>query len=169
MNTIKSIFLSIYFEFQSTLQTVREVLIGCSFDLSSKFYVLFKTGTSWQVTTSSLLSYPNNTLGFHLGCFLLQHKFEPQPRCEDHDIFHLLTGYSIDTSSEIAMQFWLWGNGKRSFFVVLAMLAGLAFYPDKYGCFKKAFRQGEQSSPIHHIDYKQYLYSPISRFTSIIH
>ncbi len=167
MNITSSIFLSICFEFQSTLKTLREIIIGYSFSLSSKVYVLFKKGSSWQVTTSSLLSYPKNTLGYHLGCFLLQHKFEPQPRCEDHDIFHLLTGYAIDTTSEIAMQFWLWGNGKRSFFVALAILAGTVFYPDQYGTFKQAFQEGKQSMPIHHIDYKQHLYSPISIVTSI--
>lgn len=162
--TMKTFFLSIYFEIQSTLKYIREILVGLGFEISSKIYVGFKTGAPWHIHTKQLLSYPQETLGHHLGCFLLQNKFEPQPRCEDHDVFHVLTGYKIDTAQEIAMQFWLWGNGKRSPFVALAMLVGVLFYLDKYDAFTRAYLKGQQSYTIHNIDFKQHLSSPISLF-----
>ncbi|AGC75443.1 hypothetical protein LX97_00139 [Nonlabens dokdonensis] len=166
--TMKTFFLPIYFEIQSTLKTLREVFVYHSFELASKIYVKFKTGPSWQVNTQQLLSYPTESLGYHLGCFLLQHKFEPQPRCEDHDVFHVLTDYKIDTAQEIAMQYWLWGNGKRSPFVLLAMLVGVIFYIDQYILFIEAFSSGYNSTGIHHLDFKQHLYSPISIFKSTL-
>lgn len=161
---MKSIFLSFYFEIQSTLKHLRELLVSLGFTISSKMYVFFKKGTSWHLQTNQLLSYPKHSLGFHLGCFLLKHKFEPQPRCEDHDVFHVLTGYKVDTAQEIAMQFWLWGNGKRSPFVALAMLVGLLLYLDCYDSFTRAYLKGQYSKAIHHIDFSQHLSSPISNF-----
>jgi ubiquinone biosynthesis protein Coq4 len=161
---MKTFFLSFYFEKQSTFKTIREVFVFHSFELASKFYLKFKAGASWNVHTRQLLSYPEESLGYHLGCFLLQHKFEPQPLCEDHDIFHVLTGYKIDTAQEIAMQYWLWGNGKRSPFVLLAMLVGAVLYIDTYDLFVDAFLNGKNSNSIYHLDFKQYLYSPISLF-----
>ena len=165
---MKTIFLFFYFVFQSTLNQLRELTVGLGFKVSSTIYIFFKKGDSWQVHTRQLLSYPIHSLGYHLGCFLLQHKFEPQPRCEDHDVFHVLTGYRINTSQEIAMQFWLWGNGKRSLFVALAMLIGIILYIDKYKNFITAFYKGKRSRSIHHIDFKQHLSSPISNFKSNI-
>ena len=165
---MKTFFLSTYFEIQSTLKTIREVFVYHSFELASNIYVKFKTGPSWQVNTQQLLSYPSESLGYHLGCFLIQHKFEPQPRCEDHDVFHVLTDYKIDTAQEIAMQYWLWGNGKRSPFVLLAMLVGVILYVDQYILFIEAFSSGHNSAPIYHLDFKQYLYSPISIFKSTL-
>lgn len=165
---MKTFFLSFYFEIQSTLKTIREVFVFHSFATVSKLYVKFKTGACWNVHTRELLSYPEESLGYHLGCFLLQHKFEPQPLCEDHDIFHVLTGYKIDTAQEIAMQYWLWGNGKRSPFVILAMLVGIVLYIDKYELFADAFFNGKNSQAIHDLDFKQYLYSPISLFQTTL-
>lgn len=164
MEKLKTFFLSFYFEIQSALKYTRELLVGLGFSISSKVYVQFKTGYSWQINTRSLLNYPQESLGYHLGCFLLQHKFEPQPRCEDHDVFHVLTGYKVDTAQEIAMQFWLWGNGKRSPFVALVMLVGMVLYIDQHHCFTRAYLKGQYAKPVHHLDFKLHLSSPISTF-----
>jgi ubiquinone biosynthesis protein Coq4 len=161
---MKTFFLSFYFEIQSTFTTTREIVIYHSFEIARKVYVPFKTEIPWKVHTRQLLAYPKESLGYHLGCFLLQHKFEPQPHCEDHDIFHVLTGFKIDTAQEIALQYWLWGNGKRSPFAVLAMLVGAVLYTDKQLLFTKAFLSGKNSEAIHHLEFKQYLYSPIALF-----
>ncbi|WP_124980075.1 hypothetical protein [Nonlabens xiamenensis] len=167
MNSLKTFFLSLYFEIQSTFILLREVFVTHSFSLSSKIYVFFKSGPSWKLHTRQLLTYPPKSLGYHLGCFLLQHKFEPQPKCEDHDIFHVITGYGVTTADEIAMQYWLWGNGKRSPFVLLAMAVGLVLYPEKYQSFKTAYIKGRLSRPIHQLDFKRHLSSPMDLFATI--
>ena len=153
----KSIFLTSNFEFQSTLLFVRELFVGASFDLTSRIYVKFKRTQAWGISRKEFLQYPENTLGFHLGCFLLKHNYEPQPRCENHDIFHVLTGYQTDTAQEIALQFFLYGNGKRSPFLLLAMFAGYLLYPDHHQNFKKARIHGKQTSRLFDLEYKSYL------------
>lgn len=146
------------------IHTIREALIGFGFKLSSRLYILLKTGPAWNIRVGQLLSYPTDSLGFSLGCFLAQHEFEPQAHCESHDIFHILTGYSTNTAQEIAMQYWLWGNGKRSIYSALAMFVGIIFYPDHYGLFISSYRQGTWHIAIHNIDYKNKLSLPISSF-----
>ncbi|MFD2826640.1 Coq4 family protein [Leeuwenhoekiella polynyae] len=160
----KSIFLSLNFEFQSALILIRELFVGASFDLSSRIYVKFKRTESWGISRKELLQYPENTLGFYLGCFLLKHNFEPQPRCENHDVFHVLTGYQTDTAQEIALQFFLYGNGKRSAFLLLAMFAGYLLYPDHYKTFKKAQIKGQNTKTLHDFNYKESLKSSIITF-----
>lgn len=160
----KPIFLSIYFEIQSTLKYIREIFVIHSFDLASAMYMRFKTGPAWNVNTRTLLTYPAHSLGYHLGCFLIKHRFEPQPRCENHDVFHVITNYNIDTKQEIAMQFWLFGNGKRSLFVFLAILVGVLLYVDGYHAFAKAYTTGKNAKRIHDLDFKQLLASPLAGF-----
>ena len=160
----KSIFLSINFEFQSTLILIRELFVGASFDLTSRIYVKFKHVKPWGISRKELLQYPENTLGFHLGCFLLKHNYEPQPRCENHDVFNVLTGYQTDTAQEIALQFFLYGNGKRSPFLLLAMIAGYFLYPDHYTSFKKAQSRGQKTKSLHHLNYKALLNTSIITF-----
>ena len=160
----KSIFLSIYFEFQSTLFILRELVVGASFDLTSRIYVLFKRNKAWGITRGELLEFPEESLGFHLGCFLLKHNFEPQPHCENHDIFHVLTGYETDTAQEIALQFFLYGNGKRSPFLHLALFAGIILYPDHYALFREAYHRGSIAGRLFDLDYKPILIKPFFQF-----
>lgn len=157
----KLFFLPFYFEFQSTFILLREVLVSLGFDISRRFYLLFKMGKSWDLNTTDLLKYPSYSLGFHLGCFLLKNQFTPQALCEDHDVFHVLTGFKTDTKNEIAMQYWLWGNGKRSFFVAIAMLCGIFFFPDAYSFFKKSFIKGSLCNSIHSANYQKLLSSDL--------
>ncbi|MAZ28294.1 MAG: hypothetical protein CL868_14620 [Cytophagaceae bacterium] len=157
-------FRHINFEIQSTFVTVREVFVGKSFALFSKLYVHFKKNKPWGITIQELLDHKIGSLGHHLGCFLLQHKFNPQPKCEDHDVFHVLTTYSTDTADEIAMQFYLHGNGKRSPFLNLALACGLLFYMDKYSLFFTAHHKGSQALPIYLVDYSKILDMPLQEF-----
>lgn len=158
----KLFFLPNYFEIQSTFNTMREIVVNLGFDISRHVYMLFKKGESWSLKSIDLLKYPYSSLGFHLGCFLLKHEFTPQEKCEDHDVYHVLTGFNTDTKDEIAMQYWLWGNGKRSIFVAIAMLSGIAFYPDAWTYFKNSFLKGVLSESIHNKNYKDLLKDDIT-------
>ncbi|MGB3592354.1 MAG: hypothetical protein WBA16_11780 [Nonlabens sp.] len=154
-------YLPSYFVFQSTLYLLREIIVGYGFKISSSIYCYFKTGKPWNITISQLLTYPANSLGYHLGCFLLRESFELQPSCESHDIFHVITGYPTDTASEISMQYWLYGNGKRSPCTLLAMAIGLVLFMDQWSQFKASFKRGQVYSPITHLDYRHHLNLPL--------
>ncbi len=161
-------YLTTYFVFQSTSYFIREIAVRRLFELSSKMYALFKTGYLWTVTKTELLLYPSDSLGYHLGCFLLQNSFQLQPRCESHDVFHVITGYGTDTTSEIALQYWLWGNGKRSPFTLLAMFAGFVLYADAYRRFSVALHLGRQSVPISNYCHQEALSLPLSNIKLLI-
>ena len=76
--------------------------------------------------------------------------------------FHVLTGYQTDTAQEIALQFFLYGNGKRSAFLLLAMFAGYLLYPDHYKTFKKAQKKGQNTCTLHDFKYKEVLNTSIT-------
>jgi ubiquinone biosynthesis protein Coq4 len=92
---------------------MRDLFIEKMYELSKKPYQkFFKKGKPWDVEVNQLIQLPNDSLGFHLGCFLVKYNFEIQPKLEDHDIIHVLTNTGISVVEEIGMQYYLLGNGK---------------------------------------------------------
>ncbi|WP_157111705.1 hypothetical protein [Nonlabens spongiae] len=153
--------LFIYFEIQSTLNYVRHCLIQIGFHIVSTVYKPFHLRSSWKLRSSDLLDHSTDSLGFHIGCFLLKHDLELQDHAETHDAFHVLTGYNTSSLEEIGMQFWLHGNGKRSFPLYSAMAAGLLLYPDKFRYLMDCQYLGQRSRPIHHLNYLELLQEPM--------
>ncbi len=141
---------------------MRAYILETIYELSKKPYQKwFKKNPSWNISIKTLIRYPKESLGFHLGCFLLQHDFSPQPKLENHDVFHVLTNTGISVPEEIAMQYYLLGNGKRSTYLCLVILLGTLLYPDKIKLFKKAYQKGRIAHPFYQLDYKKLLFQPI--------
>jgi len=122
----------------------------------------FKKDTPWDLSISQLLMYPKNSLGFHLGSFLLQHDFTPQPKLENHDVFHVLTKTGITVPDEISMQYYLLGNGKRSAYLYMVIIIGTLLYPDKFSTFRIAFRNGRKAYAFHQLDFKKLLHQSLA-------
>ena len=123
----------------------------------------FKKNPPWELSAQQLIQYPKESLGFHLGCFLLKHDFSPQPKLENHDIFHVLTGTGITVPEEIAMQYYLLGNGKRSMYLLCVILLGTLLYPDKFGVFKSAYQKGKNAHSFYQLDCLRLLNTPIQK------
>lgn len=121
---------------------------------------LFKNQKAWDVTISDCINLPEESLGFHLGCFLLKYNLEPQPRLEEHDIYHVLTNTGILVTDEINMQFYLLGNGKKLPFVFMVIATGLVFYPFRIKTYLESYRKGKQAHQFYHLDFLKML--PIS-------
>jgi len=121
----------------------------------------FKTNTPWELPATTLLQYPSESLGFHLGCFLITYDFSPQPQLEDHDVFHTLTQSGITVPEEIAMQFYLLGNGKRSIYLFIVIILGGLLFPDHYRRFREGYRKGKQAHRFYHLDFLQLLDHPL--------
>jgi ubiquinone biosynthesis protein Coq4 len=115
---------------------------------------LNKSRIAWNLTSNDLLNYEKGTLGNTLGCFYKKEKFEPIPKAERHDVFHVLLGYSTNVMDEAAMQFFLWGNGKPSFFTVGSCLIIVPLFPMKFNYFIQAYQKGKQCTSIRHWDFK---------------
>jgi len=141
---------------------MRDLIIEKLYEMSKKPYQkFFKNKKPWEVTQRELLEYPDETLGFQLGCFLLKYNFEIQPKLEDHDIIHILTNTGITVPEEIGMQYYLYGNGKRSLYLFIVIITGTLFYPTKITYFLKQFKRGKKAFQFHYLDYSKMLLIPI--------
>ena len=132
--------------------------------IKGPYQLLFKKSKAWEITKTDLLHYPQESIGFHLGCFLLQYKFEIQPRLEEHDVYHVLTNTGVSVKDEIDMQFYLLGNGKYSPFVFIVIGTGLLFYPFQLKSFTQSYKKGKQAHEFHHLDFYKLLPISIKEF-----
>ncbi len=151
---------------------MRALLLETLYEWSKKPYQKFiKKNDPWALGIKDLMHYPSTTLGFHLACFLLKHNFEIQPKLEDHDVFHVLTETGTTVPEEISMQYYLWGNGKRSLYQYAVIILGTLLYPDYIALFTKAYRRGKKALVFHHLNFLKLLDQPIARIknTFLIH
>ena len=141
---------------------MKDLFIEKMYELSKKPYQkLIKKGKAWEINIPELIQLPADSLGFHLGCFLLKYNFEIQPKLEDHDVIHILTNTGISVVEEIGMQYYLFGNGKRSLYLLLVILSGTLFCPTKLSYFKNEFSKGKQAHPFYNLDFLNMLSLPL--------
>ncbi|HLA54599.1 MAG TPA: hypothetical protein VK623_00740 [Flavobacterium sp.] len=141
---------------------MKALFIEKMFELTKKPYQkLIKKNQPWEVSVSELIFHDEETLGFHLGCFLLKYDFEMQPQVEDHDVFHVLTNTGISVPEEIGMQYFLLGNGKRSLYLFISIMVGTVFYPFRIPVFYSFYKRGRQSHRLYDLDFFKMLGQPI--------
>lgn len=120
------------------------------------------SATKWNdISISCLLQYPEDTLGFNLGCFLLRNNFELQPRFEDHDVMHVLTGIGIRIQDEIGMHYYMLGNGKRNFYSLFYIITGTLFYPLHIKSFLNYYEKGRKALLFHNLEFIKLLPQPV--------
>jgi hypothetical protein len=115
---------------------------------------LNKERVAWNLTANDFLNFKSGTLGNALGQFYKKEKFEPIPKAERHDVFHVLLGYSTNVIDEAAMQFFLWGNGKPSFFTVGTCIITTILFPNRFLYFRDAYLKGKHSTSIRDWNFK---------------
>jgi hypothetical protein len=143
---------------------MKDLIIEKMYELSKKPYQKFiKKNKAWQVNKAELIRMPNNSLGFHLGCFLLKYNFEVQTKLEDHDVMHVLTNSGISVIEEIGMQYYLYGNGKRSIYLYMVILTGTCFYPTQINYFINQYKRGKDAHKFYYLDYSKLLHLPITK------
>lgn len=144
------------------MKTFRYLLVERLYECSKLPYRwLFKQQAAWGISVKELLGYPQESLGYHLGCFLLKHHFTPEPQLEDHDIYHVLTHSGILVPDEIAMQFYLYGNGKRSLYLYTVLAIGTLLFMDKLPLFKKAYHKGRLAHRFYDLNFLKLLKQPL--------
>lgn len=137
---------------------MKDRIIEKMYEMSKKPYQrLFKKNKPWNITKSELLAYPSGSLGFHLGEFLDLNSFDIQEKLEDHDIIHVLTNTGIKVVDEIGMQYYLLGNGKRSFYLYMVIISGTLTYPTYFKIFKKEYQRGKLAHKHFQLDYLKLL------------
>lgn len=142
---------------------MRDLFIEKMYEISKKPYQrFFKKGKAWNINVNQLIQLSSDSLGFHLGCFLLKYNFEIQPKLEDHDIIHVLTNTGISVVEEIGMQYYLYGNGKRSLYLLMVIITGTLFYPTRLSYFKQQYLRGKQAHEFYGLDFLNMLTIPIT-------
>lgn len=134
------------------------------YELSSQFYIkYFRKNKPWSITNKELFLYPQESLGFHLRCFHLKYNLEMKPNLEEHDIIHVLTNTGVSVIEEIALQYYLLGNGKKSVYQFLALSAGTLFYPTHLKTFIKYYKRGQTAYRFHDLKFEKMLLQPVEK------
>jgi len=113
-------------------------------------------------TADELAAFPAHTLGYDLAHFLHRKDLQLLPYYARHDIKHILLDYDTTDEGEGCLQCFMLGNGRLSFPVVATVLYGLFTMPEHWGAFRKAFRRGRKSIPIHNWKWFGILHEPTS-------
>ena len=145
---------------------MRAAILEKLYDWSVAPYQYFKKNEAWKYNAKELKEYPNESLGYHMGKFLVANSFQLQEKLESHDVFHVLTGTGITVPDEISMQFYLLGNGKRSLYLFTVILIGSMLYPEYWRFFRSKYNCGKSALPFHQLDFQKLLHQPIQRIKS---
>lgn len=122
----------------------------------------FKTKTaSWMLDIKDLRAFKQDSLGMNMFHFLTYEGFSLMEKHESHDVFHVLTDYSTSKEDEIAMQCFLFGNGKKTLYMILSILTGFIILPEFISKFYKAYLRGKQAFPLYQLNYKPLLNYPL--------
>lgn len=134
------------------LHGLRSQFLHWAYSYSYPVYAYFKPGSrpAWQVSKAMLLDYPPGSLGRQVGQFLEAHELDLISSFENHDVFHVLLKYGLSAPEEVALQWCLIGNGKRSVFSFLAAAVGTFCFPEHWGWFRRAYQEGKGLRPFHH-------------------
>ncbi len=115
---------------------------------------------AWQVTLPYLKSLNKNLIGYKYYFFLKKNGLNMLPKLETHDMFHVLTNANTEVKTELALQYYLLGNGKRSVYQAAVIISSIC-YLDQLKLFIKAYKNGKKSKPFHHLDFEKLLQQPL--------
>ncbi|MEW5677060.1 Coq4 family protein [Flavobacterium enshiense] len=142
---------------------MKDKIIEKMYEISKIPYQKYvKTNKPWQVTKSELLAYPTDSLGQNLGKFLNDNNFNIQSKLEDHDIIHILTNTGITVEDEIAMQYYLLGNGKKSLYLFMVILSGTLFYSTQIREFIRQYKRGKKAHRFYDLNFEKLLFVPMA-------
>ncbi|MNK15863.1 hypothetical protein D3C87_340170 [compost metagenome] len=130
--------------------------------LQQKITSLFK-GKQAPVSMDELIGYPKDSLGFHLGCFLFNNSHEIDPQPETIDVHRLLITKEVSNKEDIAMHYYLFGNGDLALRTVFIMATGAIFYPHCIPYFYLKYRDGKDALRFYDLDHFRMLHLPLQR------
>lgn len=120
----------------------------------------------WNLSTADLLRFPEGTVGRALGEFLHKDRLEPLARAEYHDVHHVLFDYSTSFKDEVALQFFLRGNGKISLASIGTSIGAWCILPDQWNYLKRSYERGKRCADVSKLQLKAILYDDINKVKS---
>lgn len=109
---------------------------------------------SWNISTQQLLNFPDASIGRALGEFLQKQQVEPLSKAEFHDVQHVLFGFSISFVDEVALQFFLRGNGIKTIASVTTTIGAWFILPFHWQYLKSSYQRGKQYKSVSIINTK---------------
>jgi hypothetical protein len=116
-----------------------------------------------DVSIDELINYPKESLGFHLGCFLFNNSYEIDPKPQKEDIYRLLLTREVSNKEEIAMHFYLFGNGDLRLSTLFILASGMVFYPHCTRYFYQKYYEGKNALRFYDLDHFRMLHLPLKR------
>lgn len=113
---------------------------------------------AWNLKTADLLLFPEGSVGRTLGEFLKKNRLEPIARAESHDLYHVLFDFPTSFKGEVALQFFLRGNGKNSIASFATTLGAWIVLPRQWSYLRSSFERGKQCMDISRLDLKGILF-----------
>ena len=141
----------------------REKFCAWLFAMSEKPYRFFfkRKMKAWGLNSDDLLKFPPKSLGHATGQFLKRNQFELLDKLESHDVHHVLLGMKTSVKEEIGMQFILFGNGKRSFYLYATMTLGFILQAEHYKYFKFCYQKGKKLKSFTVLKLRELLSEPL--------
>lgn len=112
---------------------------------SVPFLNFFRKPKNWPITLEEMSNLEPGTLGAETALFLKRRNFDLLPQYEDHDMIHTLLGYNTNTSGELRLQAFMWGNGSSSFEGRVLFLIGLLMFPELRKVLHEDYRRGKKA------------------------
>ncbi len=99
---------------------------------------------AFPFTMDELRKLPDGTVGKRMGDYMHSMGFHLLSNYEDHDIRHILLGYSMEAKGEVRMQAFLLGNNSAKAGGFALLLIGLTIFPDWFFVLVRDFLRGRQ-------------------------
>ncbi|WP_400262458.1 Coq4 family protein [Sphingobacterium sp. SG20118] len=147
---------------------IRLTIMIALYNSSQKIYTqLFKQHKlAWNIRKEDFLSFPKESLGYHLGLFYHEKGFDVIPKLENHDVFHVITDSGTEIQDEVAMQYLLLGNGKISLYQFAMIGIGTCIYPEYFKMYLMAFSKGNTMQKFYDLDFENLLKIPLHEIKS---
>lgn len=113
---------------------------------------------AWNMKTADLLLFPEGSVGRILGEFLKTNRLELIARAESHDLYHVLFDFPTSFTGEVALQFFLRGNGKNSIASLGTSVAAWIILPRQWSYLRSSFERGKRCMDISRLDPKGILF-----------
>lgn len=113
---------------------------------------------SWNLKTEELLRFPEGSIGKEMGKFLNNHHIEPLAKAEYHDVQHVLFDFSISFVDEVALQFFLRGNGIKTIASVTTTIGAWAILPFHWNYLRCSYNKGKMYHNVSILNNKTILY-----------
>lgn len=115
------------------------------------------------ISMDQLINYPKDTLGFHLGSFLFNNSYEADPMAQQEDVYRLLIMKEASNKEEIAMHYYLFGNGDLRLRTLFIIATGAVFFPHCLIYFYSKYRDGKNALRFYDLDYFRMLHLPLNK------